>query len=77
MSELLKRIENEALELPVQERAFLADRLLSSLNENALTDFEISWIDEAEHRYKEYQKGLRPGIPAHEVFSEAERLIDK
>ncbi len=77
MSDLLKKIENEALDLSVQERAFLADRLLSSLNESPLSDIDIAWLDEAERRYQEYQKGLRPGIPAHEVFSDDERLIAK
>ncbi|MDY0362124.1 MAG: addiction module protein [Desulforegulaceae bacterium] len=48
MSELLKQIENQVLTLPAQERAFLADRLLSSLNEDSFTDNEAEWIIEAE-----------------------------
>lgn len=75
MSELLERIENEALSLPAQERAFLADRLLSSLGENTLTDIDAAWIAEAERRYEEYKQGKRPGIPAKQVFSEADRII--
>ena len=75
MSDLLKKIENEVLLLSNQERAFLADRLLSSLSEDVLTDIDAAWIDEAERRYKEYKEGSRPGINAKEVFAEADRIL--
>ena len=75
MSDLLKKIENEALSLSNQERAFLADRLLSSLSEDAFNDVEAAWIAEAELRYKKYKEGSRPGIEAQEVFAEADRIL--
>ncbi len=75
MSELLERIENEVLNLSTQERAFLADRLLSSLGENNLTDIDVAWIAEAERRYEEYKQGKRSGIPANAVFAEADRIV--
>ena len=75
MSDLLKKIENEALNLSNQQRAFLADRLLSSLGEDAHTDIDAAWIAETEHRYQEYREGKRPGIAAQEVFAEADRIL--
>ena len=75
MSELLKRIENEALALSSQERAFLADRLLSSLGEEVLSDIDAAWIEEVERRYQEYNEGRRGGISAQDVFAEAERML--
>ena len=75
MSNLLKKIENEVLSLSVQERAFLADRLLSSLDEDTLTDIDAAWIAEAERRYQEYREGKRPGVAAQKVFSEADRML--
>lgn len=75
MSELLKKIETEILNLPAQERAFLADRLLSSLDENALSEVDIAWVAEAERRYDEYKQGKRKGTPADKVFEEAEKLL--
>lgn len=75
MSDLLKRIERDALSLSQQERAFLADRLLSSLDGSALSDIDIAWIAEAERRYKEYQDGKRQGLLAHEVFEEADKIL--
>ena len=75
MSDLLKKIEDEVLSLSAQERAFLADRLLSSLGEDVLTDIDAAWIAEAERRYQEYKEGRRPGIEAQEVFAEADRIL--
>ncbi len=75
MSELLKKIECEVFSLPPQERAFLADRLLSSLDENSLSEVDEAWVTEAERRYQEYKQGKRPGIPAGKVFEEAEKLL--
>jgi putative addiction module component (TIGR02574 family) len=75
MSNLLIKIEHEALRLSVQERAFLADRLLSSLDEDTLTDIDAAWIAEAERRYQEYKEGKRPGVAAQEVFSESDRML--
>jgi len=76
MSELLKKIETEVLSLSHQERAFLADRLLSSLGEDVLTDIDAAWITEAQRRYNEYKEGRRSGIDAQEVFADADRIVE-
>ena len=75
MSELLKKIEHETQSLSKQERAFLADRLLSSLDGEEHNDVEEAWITEAERRYKEYKEGKRPGSTAEEVFAQADRIL--
>ncbi len=76
MSDLLKKIEREALGLSQQERAFLADRLLSSLDDgDVLNDIDSAWIAEAERRYQEYKDGKRKGIPAQDVFAETDRIL--
>jgi len=72
---LLEKIEQDALSLSRQERAFLADRLLSSLDDNSLSDIDAAWIAEAEQRYQEYKAGKRPGIEAQEVFAEADQRL--
>jgi putative addiction module component (TIGR02574 family) len=76
MTDLLKKIETEALSLSHQERAFLADRLLSSLGDDVLTDIDVAWIAEAERRYQEYKEGRRSGIDAKDVFAEADRILE-
>lgn len=75
MSDLLKKIERDTLSLSQQERAYLADRLLSSLDGDTLNDIDVAWIAEAERRYQEYKDGKRKGIPANEVFDEADRIL--
>ena len=71
----LEKLEHEALSLSRQQRAFLADRLLSSLNGDVLNDVDTAWIVEAEQRYKEYKEGKRQGIAAQDVFAEADRML--
>ena len=75
MSAKLEKLEHEALNLSRQQRAFLADRLLSSLDGEVLNDVDTAWIVEAEHRYNEYKKGKRQGITAQDVFAEADRML--
>lgn len=75
MSDLLEKIKNDAFKFSHQERAFLADRLLSSLGDDTFSDIDAEWIAEVEHRYKEYKKGNRKGIVAHEVFAETDRIL--
>ncbi|MBU2515568.1 addiction module protein [bacterium] len=75
MTRQIEKIENELLSLPQEERAFLADRLLSSLDREVLTDIDLAWINEAERRYAEYKNGKRKGINSDIVFSEADSLV--
>ncbi|OGV70549.1 MAG: addiction module protein [Lentisphaerae bacterium RIFOXYB12_FULL_65_16] len=75
MSALLTKLEHDALRLPQQERAFLADRLLGSLGDEALSDVDAAWVAEAERRYREYKTGKRRPIPASQVFAAADRLL--
>jgi len=75
MTAILERVEQEALMLPREERAFLADRLLSSLDGIAFSESELAWVAEAERRYEEYHNGNRIPISAETVFAEADRML--
>lgn len=68
-------IYREALSLPVQERAQLAEQLLPSLD--ALSDAEIEqlWFQEAARRAAEMDHGLAERIPAESVRREAQALL--
>ena len=55
--------------------AFLADRLLSSLDNDAQSETDLAWIAEAEYRYREYKAGKRPGIEAQDVFAEVDQRL--
>ena len=75
MSNLLEKIQNDALSLSGQERAFLADRLLSSLGDDVLTEVDAAWVEEAERRYQEYKDGRRQGVSAKDVFAKADSFL--
>ena len=72
MTHSLPQIEKDALRLSPEDRARLAVRLLSSLEETAASPEEIEklWIKEAERRFQELRDGVMKGIPAREVFAE-------
>ena len=72
MSQSLPEIEKNALQLSAEDRARLAVRLLSSLEDTTESPEEIEklWIAEAERRFQELRDGVVQGIPAHDVFAE-------
>jgi len=50
-------LEREALRLPVQDRALLADSLLNSLDDEAERALEAKWAAESEARRAAYKAG--------------------
>lgn len=72
MAHSLSEVEEDALQLAPEDRARLAMRLLSSLDEGRESPEEIErlWVAEAERRFQEMRDGVVRGIPAREVFSE-------
>ena len=70
-----EQLENEAQNLPRDERARLAEALIASLDEEA--EIERAWLAEAERRAAELDSGAVEGIPADQVFAELEALLDK
>ncbi|MFO1429180.1 MAG: addiction module protein [Candidatus Competibacteraceae bacterium] len=70
----LEKLEVEALELPVRERAHLARRLIESLDTDVTEDLievEREWEAEIQRRLKEYRSGKAQPIPASQVMAEA------
>jgi putative addiction module component (TIGR02574 family) len=51
-------VEEEALALPLRERARLAEKLLESLDNLPEKEAEALWLEVAEHRAQEIDKGL-------------------
>lgn len=67
----VQEIEEKALKLSSPERALLAEHLISSLESREDAEAERLWIEEAEHRYREYKEGKVKARPADQVFKEA------
>ena len=71
----IETILNEALSLPAQERAQLAEQLLSSLDVLSEAETEQLWFQEAARRAAEMDQGLVQRISADEVRREALALL--
>lgn len=71
----IETIRREALSLPVQERAELAEQLLSSLDALSEAEIENLWFQEAARRAAEMDQGLTGRIPSDVVRREAQALL--
>ena len=64
-------IEHEALGLPPEDRAKLAQKLLLSLETLSPEESEQTWLVEADHRARELDRGDVQPISADEVRKKA------
>ena len=80
MNTELKRIEAEALKLSVEDREYLLERLLCSLDGAAVAngqrhgfataELERYWVDESHRRMKLIESGEMETYPADEVIAQ-------
>lgn len=71
----VETIRREALSLPVQERAELAEQLLSSLDALSEAEIEQLWLQEAARRADEMDRNLTKRVTAEEVRGQAQALL--
>lgn len=63
-----KELLEQALSLPTEERAQMADSLLRSLNAPDI-ECEAKWTEEATRRLEEIRSGKVKPIPGDQVFA--------
>lgn len=68
-------LESQLLELPSEDRARLATKLISSLEIEADADAESAWLIEAERRLDELESGNIQGVSADTVFEKARSTL--
>ena len=68
-------IRQEALWLTVQERAELAEQLLSSLDALSETEIAQLWLQEAARRAEELDQGFAKRVSADEVRRQAQAML--
>jgi len=73
MSTRVEALEAEAMRLPAEERARLAERLLASLSED--TAIDDVWATEVERRIAEIESGRGQLSPAADVISRARTSV--
>lgn len=66
----MKAFEAQALTLPVEQRALLAQHLLASLDDIEEQENERLWLEEAGRRYEAYKAGTMPARDAFEAIAE-------
>ena len=69
----LTDLEAQALQLPPQDRAQLADRLLASLSPD--DDLDEAWAAEADRRLQEMLSGAVVGIPIDDAIARARNAL--
>ena len=67
-------IEQEALHLPLQQRAQLVYRLLASLDDLPESEVEELWLMEARRRADEIDQGLAKLVSAQELDQRVQSL---
>ena len=65
-----------ALHLPREERAFLAEKLLESLDCEEAFPASKEWMDEIHQRCQEIDDGKVKLIPAKEIFGELDKEFE-
>ena len=71
MSKTADKIVAEALGLSRQARAFVAERLIESLDADPGTEISAAWRDEIKKRCREVDEGLVELRDAADVFAKA------
>lgn len=71
----LQEIEREALHLPEDERAELAQSLLLSLDSPSEQEISEDWLAEAGRRAGELDEGLVQPVSAEDVRRKAKSLL--
>ncbi len=69
MATSIQDVKAAALDLSAEDRAELAQRLLSSLDRDP--EVEAAWNEEIRQRVAELEAGTVTTIPAEEVFAKA------
>lgn len=78
MSDSIEHVEAEAMQLSLEDRTRLVERLIQSLDEAEAEDPKVIdrlWKAEIERRVAAYDAGDTESIPAENVFGKARSLV--
>lgn len=77
MSPEVEHVMKQALELPRQARAFLAEKLLESLDFEEPFDLSKEWRDEISRRCRQIDEGQVQLTSSDEVFKDAAEKLQR
>ena len=75
MSDLVTELSQRARELSPEDRARLAEELLSSLEGDLEPEVDVAWDEELRKRIAEVESGTAKLVPADEVFARVRRTL--
>lgn len=70
MSNSVEKMTKDALSLPLKDRAKLAHKLITSLDEHVDSDVNNAWETEINRRVRDIKNGIAKGKPAVQILSE-------
>jgi len=73
----LEQLTAEAMQLPIESRVLLADRLVESLDSAKPDEIQELWTAEAIRRRDEVRSGQVEPIAGEQVLEEARRLVGR
>ena len=76
MSNSVEKIVSEALQLPVGIRAYVAERLLESLDADPGGQLSPAWVEEVRARCREIDAGIVTLRDADDVFAKAYSTLE-
>ena len=77
MTTATAKLADQLLSLPCEDRIYLVDRLLESLNAPSREEIDRVWAEEAERRIDELDSGKVQAIPGEQVFAEIRKRLGK
>ena len=77
MSMTIDQLAEEALALPSDQRALLADRLVESLDAAEASRNDRLWATEAKRRRDEVRNGVVQTIPGDEALARVRRSLGR
>jgi len=73
----LDQLAQEALALPTESRALLADKLVESLDTEELGQIDRLWATEAKRRRDDVRQGRVQTIPGDEALARVRRSVGR
>jgi putative addiction module component (TIGR02574 family) len=74
MSSVFSEIEEQAKNLPPEERARLAESLIESLQQEGVAEVEAAWEQEIQARVASYRRGDEEVIDGETVLAELRQI---
>jgi putative addiction module component (TIGR02574 family) len=77
MIKTVEQLTDEALALPSEQRALLADRLVESLDVAETNRLDVLWGAEAKRRRDDVRQGRVQTIPGEEALAQVRRALGR